>query len=39
MAGHLGEKATSAVSITTTITWLIGSISSAVSIAVLAVIS
>ncbi len=39
MVGHLGEKATSAVSITTTITWLIGSISSAVSIAVLAVLS
>jgi len=39
MVGHLGEKATSAVSITTTITWLIGSISSAVSVSVLAMIS
>jgi len=39
MVGHLGEKATSSVSITTTITWLIGSISSAISVAVLSMIS
>ena len=39
MVGYLGERATSAVSITTTVNWLIGSISSAVSVAVLAMIS
>lgn len=39
MVGHLGEQATAAVSVTTTVTWLIGSISSAVGVAVLALIS
>ena len=36
MVGHLGEKATAAVSTTTTIGWLIHSIPSAVAVAVLA---
>ncbi len=39
MVGRLGEQATAAVSITTTITWLINSISGAVGIAVLSLIS
>lgn len=39
MVGHLGEQATASVSVTTTISWLIGSISSAFGVAVLAIIS
>ncbi len=39
MVGRLGENATAAVSVTTTITWLMGSISSAFSVAVIAMIS
>lgn len=39
MVGHLGEQATASVSITTTISWLVGSISSAFGVAVLAIIS
>ena len=39
MVGHLGEKATAAVSTTTTIGWLIHSIPSAIAVAVLAIAS
>ena len=39
MVGRLGEQATASVSITTTITWLVGSIAAAVGTAVLALIS
>lgn len=39
MVGRLGEQATAAVSVTTTITWLVNSISFAASVAVLAMIS
>lgn len=39
MVGHLGEKATAAISVTTTITWLVNSISSGLGIAFLAMIS
>lgn len=39
MVGRLGEQATAAVSITTTITWLVGSMASAIGVAVLALIS
>lgn len=39
MVGRLGEQATAAVSVTTTVTWLINSISFAASVAVLALIS
>ena len=39
MVGRLGEQATAAVSVTTTITWLVNSISFAASVAVLALIS
>lgn len=39
MVGHLGEKATAAVSVTTTVTWLIGSMAYAVGVAVLSMIS
>lgn len=39
MVGHLGERATASVSVTTTITWLVGSISSAIGVAVLALVS
>lgn len=39
MVGRLGEQATAAVSVTTTITWLINSISGAAGVAVLAMIS
>lgn len=39
MVGHLGEKATAAVSVTTTITWIVNSIPHAFAIASLALIS
>lgn len=39
MVGHLGEQATSSVSITTTINWLIGSFISAIGVAAIAIIS
>lgn len=39
MVGQLGEQATAAVSVTTTITWLVNSISSAFGVAVLAMIA
>lgn len=39
MVGQLGEQATAAVSVTTTINWLIGSLSGALGVAVLAMIS
>lgn len=39
MVGHLGETATASVSVTTTITWLVHSIPSAIGVAVLAMIS
>lgn len=39
MVGQLGERATAAVSVTTTINWLIGSLSGALGVAVLALIS
>ena len=39
MVGQLGEQATAAVSVTTTINWLIGSLSGALGVAVLALIS
>ena len=39
MVGHLGEKATAAVSTTTTINWLIGSLPGAVGVAALALIA
>lgn len=39
MVGQLGENATAAVSVTTTITWLVGSICSALGIATLSLIS
>lgn len=39
MVGQLGEQATAAVSVTTTITWLVNSVASAVSVAFLAMIS
>jgi len=39
MVGQLGEDATAAVSVTTTITWLVGSICSALGIATLSMIS
>ena len=39
MVGHLGEKATAAVSATTTVGWLLHSIPSAIAVAVLAIAS
>ena len=39
MVGRLGEQATAAVSVTTTITWLVNSISFAAGVAILAMIS
>lgn len=39
MVGQLGEKATSSVSITTTITWLVNSIASVMGVGILALIS
>ncbi len=39
MVGRLGEQATAAVSVTTTINWLLGSIFSAIGTAVLTLIS
>lgn len=39
MVGRLGEQATASVSVTTTVTWLVNSISFAASVAVLALIS
>ncbi|MDE6026182.1 MAG: MATE family efflux transporter [Lachnospiraceae bacterium] len=39
MVGHLGEEATAAVNVTTTITWLVSSIYSAVGIGILAMIA
>lgn len=39
MVGRLGEQATASVSVTTTITWLVGSIPSAFSVAVLALVA
>lgn len=39
MVGQLGEQATAAVSVTTTINWLIGSLAGALGVAVLALIS
>lgn len=39
MVGHLGEQATAAVSVTTTVTWLVNSVPSAISVAVLAMVS
>lgn len=35
MVGHLGEKATASVSVTTTVTWLVNSIPAALGVAVL----
>lgn len=39
MVGHLGEEATAAVNVTTTITWLVSSVYSAVGIGILAMIA
>lgn len=39
MVGHLGEKATAAVNVTTTISWLIGSIYSAIGVGIIAMVS
>lgn len=39
MVGHLGEAATTSVSVTTTITWLVNSIPHAISIAILAMVA
>ncbi len=39
MVGRLGERATAAVSITTTINWLVGSMAGAIGMAILAMIS
>lgn len=39
MVGHLGEEATAAVNVTTTVTWLIGCTYSAVGIGVLSLIA
>lgn len=39
MVGRLGEQATASVSITTTITWLVNSIPSAIGVAVLALVA
>lgn len=39
MVGHLGERATAAVSVTTTVTWLVNSIASAAGVSVLAMIA
>lgn len=39
MVGHLGEQATAAVSVTTTVTWLVNSIESAIGVSVLALIA
>ena len=39
MVGRLGQEATAAVSVTTTVTWLIGSLAHAIAIAVLTLIS
>ena len=39
MVGRLGERATAAVSVTTTVTWLVNSMASALGVAVLAMIS
>lgn len=39
MVGHLGENATAAVNVTTTISWLIGSIYSAIGVGFIAMIS
>ena len=39
MVGRLGERATAAVSVTTTVTWLVNSVASALGVAVLAMIS
>lgn len=39
MVGHLGRQATASVSITTTITWLVGGVPSAIGVAVLALVS
>ena len=38
MVGKLGEQATAAVSVTTTVTWLVNSVASAIGVAVLAMI-
>lgn len=39
MVGKFGEQATASVSVTTTITWLVGSLASAIGVAILAMIS
>lgn len=39
MVGKLGEQATASVSVTTTVTWLVNSVSSALGVAVLSMIS
>ena len=39
MVGRLGEQATAAVSATTTVTWLVSSLASAIGVATLAMIS
>lgn len=39
MVGHLGEQATAAVSVTTTVTWLVNSTASAIGVSVLAMIA
>lgn len=39
MVGHLGEQATAAVSVTTTVTWLVNSVDSAIGVSVLAMIA
>lgn len=39
MVGRLGEKATASVSVTTTVTWLVNSVPSAIGVAILAIIA
>lgn len=39
MVGHLGEKATASVSVTTTVTWLVNSIPAAIGVGVLSMIA
>ena len=39
MVGHLGADATAAVSVTTTVSWLVGSIASALSVGVIAMVA
>ena len=39
MVGHLGEQATASVNVTTTVTWLVSSIPSAIGVGILALIA